>query len=319
MDSVAESGKAAYDIPMFINAVPGRIMQSGRGFSPVPPDEIFGMGGPVSKVLDIYKWFTPHVDIIGPDIYIRNSGAFEAVCTAYSRNDNPLFLPESGSDSNMFHAIADYNSIGYFFYGAESIFNKDGSVSSEAQTIVDSFRCVAEAIPLLLKYQGTGKIHAVTQDGLTQEEFMGAYGGLDFDGYLGQVQFGGWQAVGEPPLYFDWRHLSGYFSSAYRGLKEQGDSRRGGGLIIQANRNEFYLVGANYRLFLRPKLEPEKMSPFLFREPMFSTPGRQTEVDEGHFDQNGAFVVDRQRNPDPVGHGLWVEPDVGVVRVLMCD
>ena len=293
-------------------------MLSARGLAPVTSDEIGGMGGPVIKVLDIYKWFTPHMDIIGPDIYIRNSKAYEAVCAAYSRDYN-LLLTESCGDSNMFYAIADYDSIGYFFYGIESIFTKDGSVAPEAQTIVDSFRCVAEVIPLLLKYQGTGKIYAVTQEGLTQEEFLGAYGGLDFDGYLGQVQFGRSQSVGAPPLYFDWRHLPRYFTSAYRGFKEQADSIRGGGFIIQANRNEFYIVGANYRLFLRPKLVPEKMNPFLFQEPMFSAPGRQLEVDEGHFDQKGEFVVDRQRNPDPVGHGLWVEPDVGVLRVLMCD
>ena len=51
--------------------------------------------------------------------------------------------------------------------------------------LVDSVRSIAAAIPLLLKYQGTGKIH-----GVVQEEYMGQYC-YDFDGYLGQVQFGG--------------------------------------------------------------------------------------------------------------------------------
>jgi hypothetical protein len=42
-------------------------------------------------------------------------------------------------------------------------------------------------------------------------------------------------------------------------------------------------------------------------------------VDEGHFDENDRFVVDRRRNGDVINGGIWVAPDVGVVRVLMCD
>ena len=94
----------------------------------------------------------------------------------------------------MFRGIADYNSIGYFFYGAENIVAEDGSVRFEFRAMVDSVQCIASAIPLLLKYQGTGKIQAVLQ-----EENMEQHG-LDFDGYLGQAQFSGGRRAR-----FDWR------------------------------------------------------------------------------------------------------------------
>jgi hypothetical protein len=43
-------------------------------------------------------------------------------------------------------------------------------------------------------------------------------------------------------------------------------------------------------------------------------------VDEGHFEKNDEFVSDRGRNGDEIGHnGLWVEPDIGVLRVITCD
>jgi hypothetical protein len=42
-------------------------------------------------------------------------------------------------------------------------------------------------------------------------------------------------------------------------------------------------------------------------------------VDEGHFDRNGKFVVDCRRNGDQITHGLWLEPNVGVLRVITCD
>jgi hypothetical protein len=42
-------------------------------------------------------------------------------------------------------------------------------------------------------------------------------------------------------------------------------------------------------------------------------------VDEGHFAADGSYVVDRHRNGDEVDGGVWVEPDCGVVRAIMCD
>ncbi|MBA7548024.1 hypothetical protein ES705_40470 [subsurface metagenome] len=42
-------------------------------------------------------------------------------------------------------------------------------------------------------------------------------------------------------------------------------------------------------------------------------------VDEGHFDQNDEFVVDRRRSGDEITASVWVEADTGVVRVIMCD
>jgi hypothetical protein len=42
-------------------------------------------------------------------------------------------------------------------------------------------------------------------------------------------------------------------------------------------------------------------------------------VDEGHFDGNNKFVIDRRRNGDVISGGVWVEADNGVVRVILCD
>jgi len=302
IDGIAEAGQASYDIPMYINVWLG----AGR-----LPGEGYPSGGAVSKVLDIYKWFTPHVGLIAPDIYIRDSRGYESVCASYARDDNPLFVPESapgsGNTWNMFRAIADYNAIGYHFFAVEHIVAEDGSVRPEFQTIVDSVRCVAAAIPLLLKYQGTGKIHAVIQDVV---EFQW----LDFDGYLGRVQFG----AGPPPrVGKDWRHPA---SRRLTSAQSDSDSNPGRGLVIQASRNEFYLVGANYRLFLRPKLPPDKMRASSFvGDRMLNMLAHRLSVDEGHFDQNDEFVVDRRRSGDEISRGFWVEADTGVVRVIMCD
>jgi hypothetical protein len=92
------------------------------------------------------------------------------------------------------------------------------------------------------------------------------------------------------------------------------DPNRGRGLVFQVSKNEFYLVGVNYRLRLRPKPSADKKQAPLAIKLL----GRALSVDEGHFDKNGKFVVDRPRNGDQLGSGIWVEADVGVVRIIAC-
>ena len=297
IESIAESAKTVHDIPMFINVW----MMEQRTW-PIP-GEAYPSGGAVTKVMDIYKWFTPHVDMIAPDIKPRASRIYEAMCATYARDDNPLFLPETPPSLDLFRAIADYNLIGYFRMGGsiESIVALDGSVRPESQMGVDTIRCVASAIPLLLKYQGTGKIHAVIQEEFMETQY------LDFDGYMGLIQF---RVEQKPPIGGDWRHTSGdmFFK------EPPSDPNRGRGLVIQASRNEFYLVGVNYRLLLRAKPSPDKTKAPLLLKFL----GRAVSVDEGHFDQNGKFVVDRPRNGDQISSGMWVEADIGIVRVITC-
>jgi hypothetical protein len=304
IDNMAAAGKKNYDIPMYIN-----VWLMGQGWWPIP-GEAYPSGGAVTKVLDIYKWFTPHVDMISPDAHVAESKNYEAVCAAYAREDNPFFMPETGSAGNahawnMFRAIADYNSLGDFFFGVERILTPEGSVRPENQIVVDSVRCTAAVIPLLLKYQGTGKIHAVIQEDLAMSVLM------DFEGYSGVVEFGDRRGGYNGK---DWKHPS-------NDVPKAPSYNRGRGLIIQTGKNEFYLVGANYRLFLRPKSAVENLHPRLaiadFAPKM---PGwNMVSIDEGHFDRNGEFVIDQSRNGDEADPAAWVEPDCGVIRVITCE
>jgi len=302
IDRLAEAGKAILDIPMYLNVWLGEIGWRIAG-------QDYPSGGAVGKVLDVYKAVAPHIDLIAPDIYIADAKGYEATCARYARDDNPLFVPESapwGSNAwLMFRALADYDAIGYHIFGVESVIAEDGSVRPEARMMVDSFRCVAAAIPLLLAYQGTGRIHAVVQ-----EEGLGGMT-LDLDGYIGLVEFG------EGPMRWaakDWRHPP---SRAPRPVAES--PQRARGLIVQADRHTFYLVGADYRLHLRPKVAPEVARDAAYSNPpIMHSLSPYISVDEGHLDADGAFHIDRRRNGDETNHGTWVEPDTGVVRIVMC-
>jgi hypothetical protein len=298
VDSVAAAGQIYYDIPMYINAAVSIV----NGWREAVPDEIPGNGMPVPKVLDIYKWFTPHIALVAPDIKHVDYRTYEELCAVYARDDNPLFMPETPPLLYVFQAIAKYNLLGFHRMGGlEAIAAKDGTVNPESKIGVDTVRCIASVIPLLLKYQGTGKIHAVIQ-----EEFMSQQW-LNLDGYLGRIQFGtGRKTTGGT----DWRHMPG--ESAFMW---QLDANRGRGLVIQTGRHEFYLAGANYRLFLRPKFAKGVKLSTAYND----VHGRPLRVDEGHFDEKGKFIADRRRNGDNVSNGLWVEADIGVLRVTTCD
>jgi hypothetical protein len=274
----------------------------------VAAGESYPSGCAVPKVLDIYKWFTPHVDMVSPDVEYNNTLRYQWLCATYSRPDNPLFFPETPPTTNLFRAIAEYNLIGYSWMGGfDNIIAEDGSLRPEMKDAVDTLHCIVSAIPLILKYQGTDKIHAVVQ-----EEYM-PYQWFDLGEYVGRVQFGEGMVR---PVRKDWRHVKEAVMP-----KEQVDSdvkpeyKRGRGLLFQTGKNEFYLVGTGWRLFLRRKLPPEQMIPLFYHQDLAHA--RQLSVDEGHFNEHDEFVVDRQRNKTPLLYGAWVEADISVLRVIM--
>ncbi len=300
IDKMAVKGREIYDIPLYINVWLGEMHWRIAG-------DAYPSGGGTTQALDIFRWATPNVDLIAPDIYIGHPDGYRQVCAVYARHDNPLFVPESapwGSNAwNMFYALGDYGAIGYHIFAIEHILDLEGNVNERTQMMVDSFRAAAAAIPLLLKYQGTDQIHTIVQQEFQASQIV------DFDGWRGQVQFGygSWQYLG-----MDWRHPP----KGLPAMGAMGDSR-GRGLIFQEDKDTFYLVGVSYRLHLRRMGTPKQMM-----DPMMVSGFHQTRqapyvsVDEGHF-EGGTFVVDRRRNGDETDSGVWVEADCGVVRVVL--
>jgi len=77
-------------------------------------------------------------------------------------------------------------------------------------------------------------------------------------------------------------------------LKEMANES-GTGLVIQANKHEFYLVGFNFRFMLRPKPTLENMQFTLHGHDMDhpSYINFVLRVDEGRFNKKGEFVSER--------------------------
>ncbi|MBN1402364.1 MAG: DUF5597 domain-containing protein [Anaerolineae bacterium] len=310
IDGLAEAGKAVLDLPMIVNVWLG---EAGWRI----PGETYPSGGAVLRTLDLWKGCAPHVDLIAPDIYYGDSRGYEAICAGYARPDNPLFVPESApwgpNAVNLFRAAAQYGAIGYFIFGVESILTPEGAVSEAARPVAESMRCLAAAAPLLLTCNDGEGLHAVIQ-----EEHLASQA-LSFEGYSGLAVFEG---VPGHPRPTDWRHRAREAAmrqaASSPAVRPVGD--RGRGLVAQVDEHEFFLVGAGYRLLFRRQIEPERaLDASMARDQFLTKLAHYVRVDEGHFDEQGRFVVDRRRNGDETDGGVWVAPDVGVVHVVLCD
>jgi hypothetical protein len=151
INEVCKQGKNILPLPMYVNAwlvqYPGEM--PGK----------FPNGGPVSSVMDIYKAAAPAIDFISPDIYLPN---FKEVCSMYSRRSkqNPLFIPECGRSNpgKAYYAFAEHNALGFGPFGIESLISDD-AYSLSYQLLKD------ELLPIVAKYQGTGKMKGILREG----------------------------------------------------------------------------------------------------------------------------------------------------------
>jgi hypothetical protein len=146
---VAESGKAEYPLPMYVNCP-----QLGFGKEPAP---VRGgqSGGPMPDALDVWRAGAPRIDIFAPDIYSPN---FEEWCAKYTRSGNPLFMPETnggrGSSARGLYAFGRHDAIGYSPMGF------DRSTTPDNDQIA-GYGLIAQLAPLIAEHQGTGTMSAV--------------------------------------------------------------------------------------------------------------------------------------------------------------
>lgn len=140
VNDVAGSGKEVYPLPMFINAW---IIQT--------PDQMPGQypnGGPVSRVLDIYKALASNIDVLCPDIYLPD---FKNEVAKYIRKDNPLLIPESKYEpGRAFYAFAECNAICFAIFGIED--HTDNILLQETHKILGDLH------DIILNNQGNGRM-----------------------------------------------------------------------------------------------------------------------------------------------------------------
>jgi hypothetical protein len=108
--ALAAAGKAVKPLPMYANAWLGP--QPGQ-----PHAGDYPSGGPVGRVIDVWKAAAPSLDLVGPDIYIDD---VKPVLRDYARPGNPLFVPESRfAIGRMFWALGHHRALGFSVFGVD--------------------------------------------------------------------------------------------------------------------------------------------------------------------------------------------------------
>ena len=147
--AVTAAGKAAYDLPMYVNTWLAPL-DANPGFYP--------SGGPQPRVIDIWKAAGSAIDIYTPDIYQPN---FAEWCTRYARAGNPLFIPEATGAAtgaaNAFYAFGEGGAIGLSPFGIDSWRDADNDLGKSYQTLL-------QIAPQIAEHQAKGDIHGFTLD-----------------------------------------------------------------------------------------------------------------------------------------------------------
>ena len=298
IEQMALAGKGVYDLPLMINVMLGEQGYEEAGLC-------YNSGAAVGRVLDIYKAVAKHVDLICPDMYVPDRERYRRVCSRYAREDNPLFIPESpitgvANAMNMMEAFADYGCIGMACFGAGRAMDMQGKPLPESMDMALSMRTVANVAPLLIKYRGTGQVHA-----LVQQEFMDKQY-LRLPGWHVEAKF-----INAAPGSWGMGSFLNTADPAYADLF----TARGRGLLIQTGEHEFYLAGCGVKADFRRRPAPMEEDNYPLLASRQSGTLNFLSVEEGHF-EGDAWVCDRVRNGDESNFELFVHRGQ-VVRIRL--
>lgn len=265
---LAEAGKAVYPLPMFVNAA---LIRAGK----IPGE--YPSAGPLPHIMDIWKAGAPAIDFLSPDFYTPD---FEHWCDLYVRQNNTLFVPEHRFDATVgakaLFAIGHYQAIGFSPFSIESTLNP------EKEELGKAYELVEQLSPLLAAYRGKQAIDGVL---------------LEKDKVQSTV------VLGDYEFSFKNSYSLGWEAGA---SKAEWDS--GGALIIQTNKNEFFIAGSGIVVTFKNWKKRDKTVGILKDE-------------EGVF-ENGNWKVIRHLNGDQTHQGRHIRishGDYSIQRVELYE
>lgn len=222
---LAEIGKQILPLPALVNAWLG----------PQPGQDLAGQypsGGPTSAMIPIWEAIAPSIDIISPDIYVRDA---EPVMRQYSRDGRALFIPEARfRAADLFLAITRYNGIGYCAFGVE-----DGRPGNQFFTASSLLVSQADAI---VEAQAEGRLAAILLDGgESQEVRLGKYTITVHDtvALFARILLDTGVAAPAPEPVREFESTSGPFGP-------DPAENRPFGAIVQLSEDEFMLLGTGF-------------------------------------------------------------------------
>jgi beta-galactosidase GanA len=216
-NSVIEAGKAEYPLPMYVNAALNR-PESKPGIS-------YPSGGPLPHLTDIWKAGGQSIDFLSPDFYFPD---LKHWCDLYTRQGNPLFIPEHRFDNTVAakaaYTIGHYESIGF------SPFSVESSANPENEPLGKMYRVIGQLTPVITAHQGQNKIEGVLLDKKNQESTF---------------QIGNYE--------FKVRHS---YTLGYENNSRNDTWDMAGAIFVQTGDDEFYVAGSGVVITFRNLSNP---------------------------------------------------------------
>lgn len=275
VETIAAAGSREYDLPMIVNAWLSKGQEPG----------VFPSGGPVARMMEVWKYCAPHIKVLAPDIYVKN---FCETCDEYIKMDNPLMIPETSTHSHaaprLVYVIGHYHALGYAPFAFENMgepFNAIDSYLFGVDTSDQLLQCpqdpenyawfnetLCAMMPLLTERYGTGRLQAVIGERPEENRMI-------FD------SFGFSILTDMPPMI---------------------DRRDGVCLALQLEENEFYLIASGCMVS------------------MFSTDPQKPNVDilsleEGNF-REGTWHMFRRLNGDEAASMRYDRPTLLKIKLF---
>ena len=154
VNTVATAGKHEYPLPMYVNVWLIEGVERPGGWP---------SGGATVNMLDVWEAAAPAIDVLAPDIYYPK---FYDVAAQYSRTGNPLLVPETNFNPYFigfaYTTFGYFNGIGFSPFGIDDVL-KGGTGAAIGAGFEDTYRVLRPMLPLIARYQYTGKLHPVLQ------------------------------------------------------------------------------------------------------------------------------------------------------------
>jgi beta-galactosidase GanA len=293
IEDIAKAGRAVYDLPMYVN----NALRAPVLGQPAPPWKAdFASGGPTYDVIGIYKAAAPHIDFAGPDIYMPESSNVSATLQLFQRKDNPLMVPEMGNApgyARYVYQIIGKGALGVAPFGLDYAMYSNYPLGSKYtdRRMIEPFAKVYDVFAPMqrvwAKWAYEGRTYGVAEGDDRKAQTV-AMNGWDAHLSFRELQFGEREWMKDKVEYAD------------------GTEHPSGGVAIaQIGPDEFVLVGQQIRVKLSGT-GPNAGKPAMFAR-----------VEEGHYDADGKWVMERNWNGDQTDYGLNLPAVPTVLKVRM--
>ncbi len=223
VERITAAGKAAYPLPMYVNAALIRPNYEPGAYS---------SAGPLPHLIDVWRAGAPSIDFLAPDIYFPN---FVEWVRAYDLPGNPIFIPEVGRASwatmasDAFYAIGAHDAMGYSPFSIEDA-PEDGPLGQ-------AYDVLHQLTPLILEHQGRGTM-------------AGVHPPVSFDGTIDDspqaIQLGDYI-------------LNVSFTDPWTPRERQATESHGG-LIIALDDETFIVAGSGLTLTFAPRTQGDPIA-----------------------------------------------------------